>query len=393
MAPTFPFTRLEPVEVFAVEDCVAQLTWRDLPAGEVGVVVDGGHQLLGPTGRRGAADITGLRPATTETVAVHVDGREVAECAVPTTAALQGPARTKIATISDLHLGETGFGLLKEIREPTPPRRDYPLRCAQAAVAEATAWGADVLVVKGDITDCGTPEQWDLFDELLDTTTIPIVAIPGNHDTFAKPGALDAHEQLQQRGLCPTDVQTLDLPGIRIVAADTTTPRHSWGRIRHLEDRLVGAVDTCDPAIVFLHHHLESHRSPRFWPVGTPRREAAPVLTRLVEAKPDLVISSGHTHRNRARTHEGATITEVGATKDFPGVWAGYVVHDAGIRQVVRRVAEPSCIEWNDRTHAAVGGVWGRWSPGRLADRSFVHNWRRATAAGTQPSEASSARV
>ncbi|MEQ8840901.1 MAG: metallophosphoesterase [Acidimicrobiales bacterium] len=393
MAPTFPFTRLEPVEVFAVEDCVAQLTWRDLPSGEVAVVVDGTTQALGSSGRRGAADISGLRPATTHSIAVQVDGRTVAEFAVPTTESLGGPARTKIATISDLHLGETGFGLLKEMTEPDHRERDYPLRCAQAAVAEATAWGADLLVIKGDITDYGMPEHWELFDELLDTIRIPVVAIPGNHDTFAKPGSLDAHEQLRQRALCPTDVQTVDIPGIRVIAADTTTPGHSWGRIHHLENRLIEAVDTHGPALVFFHHHLEPHRTPRIWPIGTPRRQAAPLLARLLEANPDLVISSGHTHRNRARTHGSATITEVGATKDFPGVWAGYVVHDNGIRQVVRRVAEPSCIEWNDRTHAAVGGVWGRWSPGRMADRSFVRNWRRAAAPAAQPSEASSASV
>ena len=380
MAPTLPFTGLAPVEAFAVEDRVAQLTWRDLPAGDLSVVVDGHDTVVGDAGRPGAADIVDLHPQSRNTVDVAVNGRVIARHEIPTTPELPGRGRTRIATISDLHLGEEGFGLVKEMRETGRHDAAYPLRCARAAIAEATAWGAELLVIKGDITELGQPDHWEQFDALLETATIPIMAIPGNHDTFAKPGALDATEELRRRGLFPDAVQTVDLEGIRIVAADTTTPRHSWGRIGHLEDSLCAAADTDRPVLLFLHHHLETHAYPRIWPPGTPKRQGGQVLDALVDANPDLLVSSGHTHRNRARRHRSAVVTEVGATKDHPGVWAGYIAHDDGVRQVVRRVADPSCIEWNDRTHAAVGGIWGKWSPGRLEQRSFTHRWTRAGA-------------
>jgi Icc-related predicted phosphoesterase len=393
VAPTLPFTGLDPIEVFAVEDTTAQLVWRAIPHGELGVVVDGHEQPLGEGGRPGAGEITGLGEGSAVTLDVTLDGRPLARRTVSTTPALDGPPLARIATISDLHLGERGFGLVKEMRELRKYDRAYPLRCAQAAAAEAAAWGADVLVIKGDITELGQPEHWEQFDELLASITIPVIAIPGNHDTFLKPGSLDAGEELRRRGLFPDAIHTVDLPGIRVVAADTTTPRHTWGRIDHISDALCRAVEGELPALLLLHHHLETHHYPRIWPLGTPKRQASSALQALVEANQDLLISSGHTHRNRSRTHDTAVITEVGATKDHPGVWAGYVAHATGIRQVVRRVAEPSCIEWNDRTHAAVGGIWGRWSPGRIGDRSFTHTWSRVANSGAGPVQASSARL
>ena len=68
-------------------------------------------------------------------------------------------------------------------------------------------------------------------------------------------------------------------------------------------------------------------------------------------------------------------MTEVGSTKDYPGTWTGYVVHEGGIRQLVHRVEEPSCLAWTDRTRRAFGGVWRWWSPGTLADRCFTIPW------------------
>lgn len=393
MAPTLPFTALDAVEVFAVEDRVAQLVWRGLPDGIVGARIDDRELVLGEGGRPGAGEITGLEPDTDHTIDITLDDRVVARRRFRTTAALAGPALTRIATISDLHLGEEGFGLLKDIREPGRPDRGYPLRCAQAAAAEATAWGADLLVIKGDITDYGQPAHWEQFDELLATIDIPVIAIPGNHDTFQKPGSLDATEQLQKRGLFDDEIQALDLPGVRVIAADTTTPRHTWGRIRHIAEPLCATVDTDDPVLLLLHHHLETHPYPRIWPLGTPKRQAATALDALAATNPDLFLSSGHTHRNRSRTHGPVRLTEVGATKDHPGVWAGYVAHETGIRQVVRRVAEPSCLAWNDRTHAAVGGIWGRWSPGRIESRSFTHPWSRAGSSRAGSSRAVSSRA
>ncbi len=137
--------------------------------------------------------------------------------------------------------------------------------------------------------------------------------------------------------------------------------------------------------MVFTHHHFENQILPWFWPLGVQRYDSLPVLDELLAVNPDLVVSSGHTHRNRIRRHGTALVTEVSSPKDFPGVWAGYSIHPDGVRQTVRRVADPDCISWNDRTHAAVAGIWGKWSPGGLRHRSHTHHWVGASSRSVRP--------
>ena len=97
----------------------------------------------------------------------------------------------------------------------------------------------------------------------------------------------------------------------------------------------------------------------------------------LRRANPALIVTSGHSHRHRKRLIDGVPHVEVGSVKDYPGVWAGYAVHETGVRQVVRRVAPGDCLEWTDRTRRVMLGAWQAFSPGTLAERCFVHRWRQ----------------
>lgn len=385
MAPTLPTTQLPPVDVFAVEHDAAQLTWRRLPEGHLSALVGDDEHDLGPAGEPGAADLRGLQPGTTHAVDVLVDGRVTAQTSVRTLPPASVSA-TRIATISDLHFGETGFGLVKQIRDHGPD--PYPLRCARSAARDAVEWGAELLVIKGDITCHGRPEEWEMFDEFLADVPIPIMAIPGNHDVSGQMGSLDATAELQRRSVFPQPVSTYDINGFRIVAVDSTVPGHSWGRIGRWRDEIREAVDTDRPSIVFTHHHFEDRAVPWFWPLGVRYREGTKLVDSLLEANPDVFFSAGHTHRNRTRRHGAAVITEVSSTKDYPGVWAGYVLSGTDIRQVVRRVSDPDSLRWTDRTHAAVGGIWGRWSVGPLHHRSFAHEWTRRYAEAPEEPQA-----
>ena len=378
MSFRLPFTSLAPIEVFAVEDTVAQLTWRDLGRGDVAVTIEhpsgGETKIVGDAHGPGAEDIGGLLPGHETPVTVAVGGRRVARLTVRTLPSLFAEPLARIATVSDLLFGEDGGGVLPRLRDRADGE-PYPLRCARAAVREAQDWGADVIVIKGDITELGRPHEWEMLDALLSEIHVPVLAVPGNHDTTGARTSLDATTELQRRGLFPGPVHTHDVDGARIVMLDSTVHGRSFGRIGRHTDELLGAIDTPLPAVVFTHHHLEALHAPSFWPLGVQRFDTAELLRQMFRTNADLVISSGHSHRNRVRGHASGLITEVSATKDFPGVWAGYAVHADGVRQVVRRVSEPSSLRWNDRTHATVGGVWGQWSPGRLHDRCVSHRW------------------
>jgi hypothetical protein len=95
----------------------------------------------------------------------------------------------------------------------------------------------------------------------------------------------------------------------------------------------------------------------------------------LRRANRNLVITSGHSHRHRRRLIDGVPHVEVGSVKDYPGVWAGYVVHEGGLRQVVRRVSPIDCLQWTEETRRVMLGAWKMFSPGTLRDRCFVHRW------------------
>ena len=121
-----------------------------------------------------------------------------------------------------------------------------------------------------------------------------------------------------------------------------------------------------------IHHNIMRTPKPWFIPYGVPSTNAAPFLAALPEANRNVFISAGHTHRNR-RHSLGArgdiTFTEVSATADYPGAWAGYEVSENVIRQTVQRTAAASALEWSEHVRGAVGGIWPRWAQGRLDDR------------------------
>ena len=69
-------------------------------------------------------------------------------------------------------------------------------------------------------------------------------------------------------------------------------------------------------------------------------------------------------------------LTEVGSPKDYPGTWAGYECYETGIVQTGPAHRRPGRhrVDPADLAHGRAR-MWGRWSPGRLADRCFVHLW------------------
>lgn len=70
----------------------------------------------------------------------------------------------RIAAVGDIHLGGKGY--------------DPPLQTMFGQVAEH----ADVLVLCGDLTDRGEPEEAKLMAKTLASVTVPTIAVLGNHD-------------------------------------------------------------------------------------------------------------------------------------------------------------------------------------------------------------------
>lgn len=365
-----PFSALVDNEVFAVDDTSAQIVVRTNPAtdGEVTVRVND-HLTTTITTHAGVgvATIGGLEPARSFRIEVLDRGGRVSTVLRGTT---RPPiqAATKIATISDVHLGAEEFGPSK--RTADTGSGPYPLRCGRAAIDEALDWGAEALVIKGDLTDTGAREEWAMAEGLLADVPIPVMITSGNHDVWSTREVMPK-EGASSIGKTVEDVEVLDLGNVRIVLVDTSLPGKGSGDLSRHSGRVLEAVATDNPVLLCLHHHLQRTPIPWFWPPGIPPNKGMDVIASASDRNPLMLVTSGHTHRNRRHRliDDKVTFTEVSATSDYPGVWAGYEITPDTIRQTVRRIASPEATSWTEATRAALGTVWPRWSQGRIDDR------------------------
>lgn len=379
LLPPLPFPP-SPLEVWAVEDTSMQVVWGSFPAGSLSATAVGGNEpvtaAIDHAGGPGALEFEGLQPDTNYRVTVEVAGVR-RTCAARTLAPPPGPELYRFATISDMHLGSDHFGASKRLRDRSDHPTPFAYRSASNGISAAVAWGAEHLIIKGDAAHHGRKADFELLGELVDQhADVPMSLLPGNHDTDLKEVSLPASVGTRALRYEPA-VSHLDVPGLRIVLGNTTITGSGPGTLRDIGDELLtAAAESPTPGVLLaVHQQLQKHDPIRYWPPGISSSESDPFLDRLHQVRPGAVITSGHTHRNRSRHHQSVLITEVASTHHWPGVWAGYAVHEGGIRQVVRRIVDADIIEWHEYSKNAVGSLWGRYAPGPQEQRCLVHRW------------------
>jgi 3',5'-cyclic-AMP phosphodiesterase len=182
-----------------------------------------------------------------------------------------------IAQISDVHVGGAR----------------YHEDLLQAAIGEINAAQPDIVVVAGDLTDDGYPDQYpEAKKQLAEIECEHVVCVPGNHDArnvgyllFEDSfGTRDTRLRLESSGL-----------EVALVAVDSSKPDIDEGEIGRehygwIEEGFAGEADL---RIFVCHHHL--------MPVpGTGRErnqvlDAGDVISLLRQLGADLVLS-GHRH-------------------------------------------------------------------------------------------------
>ncbi len=355
-----------PIEIFGITPFSVQVIWRRQRGSSI---IEIGHQSTTFSGDAaiGSWEAVGLQPDSS--VEVSVDGR-----VITTVRTLPSPGHVtaKVATISDLHLGEESFAWLPR---SSVPARDHADICFRAALAEIVAWQPDVLIVKGDIAHRPEPSAYDRFAEAISGSGLRSVVLSGNHDGGNHHG-VSMIGALSRVGLELTaDLAVIDLPNLRIVGANSMLVGTGAGAMTASDEVLRAAATATGGVLLATHHQFMKHNAVTYWPPGIPARHGLPFLDALAEANPHTVVTSGHTHRHRVRRHGPLVLSEVGSTKDFPGAWAGYLAGPEGLVQSVKRISDPTALHWTESTRSAVLGVWGRWSAGQLTDRSFFHRW------------------
>jgi Icc-related predicted phosphoesterase len=176
--------------------------------------------------------------------------------------------------------------------------------------------GTDLLLLAGDLTTCGGPDEAAVLAEAARQVDVPVCAVLGNHDwhlnrtqeVAAALGGAGIHllerssMRLALRGL---EVGVVGLKGFVGGFPDYVLPDFGEPLLREVYaettkdvaalDRELAAVDGCDVRIVLLHYAPTTttlEGEPRgIWPFLGSDRLAAPIA----EHSPDLVLH-GHAH-------------------------------------------------------------------------------------------------
>ncbi|MEP7244639.1 MAG: metallophosphoesterase [Gammaproteobacteria bacterium] len=108
---------------------------------------------------------------------------------------MTGQQAVRLAAVGDLHVKKTSHGLLAPLLAPVNER-------------------ADVLLLCGDLTDYGLPEEAQiLVKELAAAVRIPVVAVLGNHD-FESGQQADVCRILSEAGVKMLDGEAVELAGV-----------------------------------------------------------------------------------------------------------------------------------------------------------------------------------
>lgn len=455
------------LELVTVSDTYAVITWftgdptaldefgRPLPVAAPGRVLIGTSPdprrwvevgAHGPTAYH-AVEVTGLRPGASYWWTAESDGVP----ATPTVVNPRNPAdgsappvfRTlvppggrelgRVAWLNDLHFGEQFAGLVTSVDGaprgglppgfPVDPDHPYWRFMSVAAVADARARGADLLLVNGDISDEARPAELaecrstlDAFGRLGGVDAMRPGDAPryfvtrGNHDrahTGPTYGACSAAGDLRDchRDLFADSYEAGgthfsvrigdDAAGYRFVGLDSNDGAET-GVLRDGElDYLEAELARGDLVVPLFHHPASDlaarHQVPPGGSAGLDPDDATrfrAVLGRHLDRVGGVY--AGHTHRNARDLATGTgdvPFFEGGAVKEYPGGWTLVRLYEQGYLVTFHKTTTPEALAWSERSRGAYFGLAPLYQLGGLSDRNWTYDVdaRRRTTLSTAP--------
>jgi 3',5'-cyclic AMP phosphodiesterase CpdA len=303
----------------------------------------------------------GLAPGTE----VDLDGHVV------TTLPARGELLCTIATVNDVHFGETEAGRYAKHQDlPTfrvgKGETPYPLVMNQAAVHDIGGRSPDLLVAKGDLTSKGRMSEYEAFLDCYSPFGDRLMHVRGNHESYNHLEV--ACDPWQERKLEGVTVALLDTSRDGKVNGILTGDQLDW------LDELGSRSD--QPVLVFGHHPAwDSESDPHSDETYGLLPDCTEHLAGIFRRRPTLTAYfAGHTHRNKVihiEGLEGVPFGEVSCVKDFPGSWAEYRVFEGNINAVHRRIEGDEALRWTEKTRGMYGGTYTSYASGALTDRCF----------------------
>jgi 3',5'-cyclic-AMP phosphodiesterase len=360
-------------ELFTVGPDEVVVTFRtddereiETSVGELSVVTSGPYH---------SARLVGLSPETAYPVSVAgAEPSPLLPAEITTLAQPSGRLLATIATVNDVHFGETECGLLGTPEELGPvfasePGADpYPEVMNRGAIDAIERLDPDAVLVKGDLTDRGTEEEYAAFLAAYARLGVRMRHVRGNHDAMIT------------ETIAATGPFTVELQGVTLAVLDTVRPGTDRGRIssEQLEWLDDVAASAGGSVLVFGHHHPwdpgSAARDDSYFGINPDDSESLCAVIARREAIAGYF--AGHTHRTRTRRFPAARnvpIVEIACVKDYPGAWAEYRVYEGGYVQLARRIDAPTAMAWTEKTRGMFAGLYRDYALGDLADRCFAH--------------------
>lgn len=285
------------------------------------------------------------------------------------------PSGRRFVVLTDVHIGSLGRDML-----------------ARAAVDDINDLEPEFVVIPGDFTEDGEPEQFAQAKEIFDGLRCPYHVVLGNHDAVQRSTREPFGEKFYAETFGTEAVDhVLGCGDLQVALVDTTDPTASpfpdWdiargqvggeaagvdsGALRPGQaDALAARVDPAKRVLLVQHHEL--HPFPGFPPVKFALREEDAAAELAAFAGHDLVgVIAGHTHRSAAlRVGDGSVQQlEIPSLKDWPYTYSVVGVRDDAVQVVVRQISNTAAV-WD----AARGliPIMRRFALGPLSDLSYT---------------------
>lgn len=218
---------------------------------------------------------------------------------------------TIIAQLSDIHIRAEADGAID----------DEPVAALRAAIASLLALPErpEYVVLTGDLTEHGRPEEYSALRATLADLPMPVHPVPGNHDDraalraafadHAGVAAANGGPTASHRPTAPDGVvqYAVDIGAVRLVCCDSTVPGEPGGALTAdglawLDATL--AAEPTRPTLVAMHHPP--------YPIGIPwidemRLADSDAFAAVLGRHPQVVrVLCGHVHRGSVSSFAGS---------------------------------------------------------------------------------------
>ena len=170
---------------------------------------------------------------------------------ITTLARPAGELLCRIATVNDVHFGETECGRIDDhpegpIQRSAAGELPYPVIMNRGAIAEIAELNPTAVFVKGDLSADGQPQEWAEFERHYRSTFGDrLYAVRGNHDSYHHQGGYDGDHWVE-------------LPGLCVALLDTVIPGQTTGTLSaHQLDWLDAHSAVADRPVLVMGHHQQ----------------------------------------------------------------------------------------------------------------------------------------